>query len=392
MGINNITGPPVEGDDFFGREKELEFAWGHIKKGNSLLLSAPRRVGKSSFAKKLLEYAREDNWNTLELNLEEVKTEEGFVKLFIEKIQEECWWLKAKEKTNNTIANILESIKPTFKIGDVESSVEWKIQKADIYNKLKTLIDHKEETLIMVDEVTILLNSFIKIDKENGINDVVFFLNWLRSFRQVTGTKIHWIFCSSIGIENFTSRHNLSYTLNDVSSLQLSEFTKEQATNFIKELAISENLKIEDVHITYMLDKLVWNLPYFIQILFLNIDKLVKIHGKTISEQTINEAYQTLISEKHLNTWDERLNEYGEFESYTRLLLKNLSKTKEGESRDNLYNMLYAKINDGEKTEIVLNKLLYMLKNDGYLIDTEDSRYTFRSPLLRDFWYNRFSR
>ena len=54
MAIGNIIGPPVEGENFFGREKELDFAWNHIKKGNSIILSAPRRIGKSSFAKKLL--------------------------------------------------------------------------------------------------------------------------------------------------------------------------------------------------------------------------------------------------------------------------------------------------------------------------------------------------
>ena len=84
MAINNITGSPVEGDNFFGREKELKYAWNHIRKGNSLILSAPRRVGKSSFAKKLLEIAKGEKWNTLEINLEEIKSEEGFVKLFIE--------------------------------------------------------------------------------------------------------------------------------------------------------------------------------------------------------------------------------------------------------------------------------------------------------------------
>jgi uncharacterized protein len=30
-----------------------------------------------------------------------------------------------------------------------------------------------------------------------------------------------------------------------------------------------------------------------------------------------------------------------------------------------------------------------MLTNDGYLIE-EDGLYQFRSPLLRDFWFNRF--
>ena len=55
--MKNKAGPPVEGDDFFGREKELAYAWRKLQSGNSLLLAAPRRVGKTSFAKKLLSLA-----------------------------------------------------------------------------------------------------------------------------------------------------------------------------------------------------------------------------------------------------------------------------------------------------------------------------------------------
>ena len=392
MTINNITGSPVEGKNFFGREKELDYAWSHIKKGNSLILSAPRRVGKSSFAKKLLGFAKNEKWNTLEINLEEVKSEEGFVKLFIEKLLEESWWETTKDKVGDKITQILESFKPSIEYEGVKATLGWKSQKGDIYDKLKSLLNHEEETLIMIDELTILLNSFVKNDKETGINDVEFFMNWLRSFRQVTGTKIRWIFCSSIGIDNFTSVHNLSYTLNDIDSMPIGEFDQKQAADFVEKLAISENLKFSKELISYMLNKLGWNLPYFIQILFSNINQLVKIHNKTISENTIDEAYSLLINEKHLNTWDERLNEYNEYEPFARLLLKNLSKIKEGEGRDNLYNMLYAKINDEEKTETTLNKLLYILKNDGYIIDNHDFKYAFRSPLLRDFWFNRFAR
>ena len=177
MSINNITGSPVEGEDFFGREKELAFAWNHIKKGNSIILSAPRRVGKSSFAKRILSIAKEANWNTLEIDLEEIKSEEGFVKLFVDKLENESWWKKTLTIAGNKIDQILQSIKPSLEFGEAKASFEWKAQKADIYEKLKSLLDHKEETLIMVDEVTVLLNSFIKTDAENGVTDVEFFLN-----------------------------------------------------------------------------------------------------------------------------------------------------------------------------------------------------------------------
>ena len=114
MSVNNITGSPVEGKDFFGREKELEFVWKHIQKGNSIILAAPRRVGKSSLAKKVLSEASENGWNILEINLEEVKSEEDFVKKFIEELTNKDWWSRVVRKSESKISEILESIKPSI--------------------------------------------------------------------------------------------------------------------------------------------------------------------------------------------------------------------------------------------------------------------------------------
>lgn len=55
MCISNRVGPPVEGEDFFGRTKEIRQANRLLDSGHSLLLSAPRRIGKSSLAKRLIE-------------------------------------------------------------------------------------------------------------------------------------------------------------------------------------------------------------------------------------------------------------------------------------------------------------------------------------------------
>lgn len=387
--MKNITGAPVEGNNFFGREKELEFAWKHIEQGNSLVLSAPRRVGKSSFAKKILSIAKEKKWNTIELNLEEIKSEESFVKLFIESIQHESWWQRFKEKSGNVIQQLLESIQPALEMEGMKATFEWKTKKTDIYEKLKQLLDPNENTIIMIDELTVLLNSFLKKESENGKEDVEFFLNWLRSFRQKTNTKIRWIFCSSISIDNFTNKHALSYTINDVENFPIGAFSDEQAKAFITELASSQKLKITEDQNNYIRNKMGWNLPYFIQIIINKIHYLVDVESKQLDEKTIDEAYALLIKGKDLNTWDERLKEYVDMETYARFILKRLSKIEE--NRNTLFNALNAQIIDIEKADNTLSKLLYMLQNDGYIMENE-GQYGFRSPFLKDFWFNRFVR
>lgn len=388
--MKNITGPPVEGDNFFGRTKELQFAWHQIENGNSLILSAPRRVGKSSFAKKLLVQAQEQGWNTLEINLEKVKTEEGFVKSLVDALQKQSWWTKTQKRVGATLDSILSSIKASVEYEGIKTSLEYQSKKEDAYEQLKKLFDHTENTLVMVDELTILLASFLDNDKENGKKNAEFFLNWLRSFRQITGNKIRWIFCSSIGIDNFVSLHQLSYTLNDINTFPIGAFTSTQASEFLNELAKAEGIEFSDELSVYILEKLGWNLPFFIQILFNKIYFLHFIEDKKLDQKTVDEAYTSLISEKHLNTWDERLKEYGDLELSIRIVLNSLSGIPEGQSRDNLTLLLFAKINDEDKAQTVLSEVLRVLQNDGYLIVNEQNKYLFRSPLLRDFWFNRY--
>jgi len=378
--ISIRVGTPVEDADFYGRKKELQYAWEyHVSKGVSLLLSAPRRVGKTSFSKKLLKLAEEKGWKTLYLDLEALSTESEFVKLFKEKLKSEKWW----DKAGDTILKILESIEE-LKVAGNEISINSNVWRTDTYGKIRQLIENTEKILIVIDELTIYLNHLLK--QENGREKVEFFLEWLRSFRQTP--KISWIFCSSVGIENFASMHQLSKHLNDLHPYPIGAFSEDEAKRFISRLDVDKNVQFTEGHIQYILDKLVWHLPFFIQLLVEKINSLVYIEGKQLSNVTIDEAYNRLITENHFNTWDERLKEYFGFEDNARKILI-LCVSPNGRSRDDLLINLTAKKSGKEKTEVMLSKLLYMLKNDGYMAE-HDGKYIFRSPLLRDFWYVRF--
>ena len=375
--IKILAGPPVEGPDFYGRTKELQYAWEkHILKGVSLLLSAPRRVGKSSFSKKMLKLAEEKGWKTLYLDLQGISAENDFVKLFKKEFKSEGWWNKIGDAT----LKLFDSIKDLEVVGN-KVSIDSNVWRSDAYGKIKQLIESAEEILIVIDELTIYLNHLLA--QENGKEKVEFFLEWLRGFRQTT--KARWILCSSVGIENFASMHQLSKHLNDLHSFPIGAFSKNEAKDFISRLDVDKNVQFTEEHIQYILDKLVWHLPFFIQILVEKINFLICVEGKQLSNDTIDEAYKCLIAENHFNTWDERLGEYDELKDNARKILK-LCSVPVGRSRDELLSNLSV-----NEAETILAKLLYMLQNDGYIME-DNGKYIFRSPLLRDFWFNRYVR
>lgn len=385
MCISNKIGPPVEGDDFFGREKEIQKANKLLDSSHSLLLSAPRRIGKSSLAKRLIEEKKNQGWKCVYIDLEETTTEDGFLNLVIEAFCKNGIWKQVAEGMSKGLASVLESIEK-ISLGPVQFNFAKKEDQEDLYKNLKELIRHDEDTFIVVDELTLFLTILSK--GEDGVEKVAFILNWLRSLRQVSKTKVRWLFCGSVGLRNFTSAMNLGYTVNDLTEFSLDELSRGEAAGLLLELCKSENIEMSDELVEYTLNKLYWNIPYFIQIIFSN---LAEDYADKITREDVDTAYRKLCSENYLSTWSERLVEYGEYELSARQILKLLATRPEGIEREGMLNNLMTG-QDASKIEAVdytLSKVLAMLENDGYIMK-KDALRMFRSPLLRDYWFDRF--
>ena len=67
--MRNIIGPPVVGDDLYGRDYELARLWEHLENGEHILMLAPRRVGKTSLMLELKQAPRE-NWDVIPVDVE----------------------------------------------------------------------------------------------------------------------------------------------------------------------------------------------------------------------------------------------------------------------------------------------------------------------------------
>lgn len=386
MCISNKIGPPVEGEDFFGREKELNSAKKLLNNYHSLLLSAPRRVGKSSFAKQLIKEKLEQGWKCVYIDLEETTTEEGFLRMIIDSFKKNDLWKHVTEGMSQKMSALIERINKISIMGFIDLNLSGKEEQEDLYKNLKELVKHDEDTIIVVDELTLFLGILNKSD--NGVEKVSFILNWLRSLRQISGTKIRWLFCGSVGLRNFTSSMNLGYTINDLSEFGLDELTREEAIGLLKGLCQTEKIEMGDELINYTLDKLYWKIPYFIQVIF---HKLAEEYDGTITQNNINTAYDKLCSESYLNTWSERLSEYREYEVPARKILKALSTQPAGLERESILNILMTDTDasKAEQMDYTLSNVLKMLENDGYIIRRESTRI-FRSPLLRDYWFKKF--
>ena len=375
MAIKLKIGSPVVGEDFFGREVELRKAEALIR-DNNLMLAAPRRVGKTSFARRLIDTLSSKGWNTIFIDLEEITSIDHFFNAFygeLVKLPETKVVEKVKAKMRKWLSGVELSttglpVKATVKMESSDNN-DFK----DLADILNTLDNH---TLVVFDELTVLLKSLS--DKNDNEQTVRTFLNQFRAMRSATSEKCSWLICSSVGVRNFTTQHNLSDTINDVADFELGAFSNEEATKFISILAESIGIEVNAEIKRYILDKIGWNIPFFIQLL------LSRLPAGEITKADIDEAYCHLLQTGSFDTWHERLNiEYGDNKDVAKLILKYLCVNVDGKTRDEIYNHIYAKILSFENDELGL--LLRALMTDGYLVK-DGEQYKFRSPLLRDYW------
>ncbi len=385
MPITNRIGPPVEGQDFYGRQRELKVANRLLNAGNSLLLAAPRRIGKSSFAKKLIAQKSEEGWKCVYIDLEETQNEGEFLELLLSALDEKHIWAEAASSAVKTMKSAIGSIK-SLKIGPVTVDVDKLIKEDNLYQVLKNAIDHKTKSLIVIDELTLFLNCLQRQD--GGEDRTRFILNWLRSLRQVSGTQVRWLFSGSVGLNNFTKMHGLSYSINDLTNFHLDELDKAEAKGLLRSLAESTGLVMDENVVDYTVNKLNWNIPYFIQLIVWQL-VLSGLDGK-VTNNDIDHVYSILSNSEYFSTWSERLAEFPN-EKDARKMLGQLSMSPEGISTSlliSLYQQEHKNLSPDD-CNLKAREVLNMLNNDGYLINI-DGKWGFRSPLLRDYWKNKF--
>src|SRR5688572_11705692 len=82
---NTITGDAATGTRYFRRENINEYFWREVMKGNHILFVAPRRVGKTSIMKDLVENCPE-GFICIYQNIEGVRSRDEFYKRLFELI------------------------------------------------------------------------------------------------------------------------------------------------------------------------------------------------------------------------------------------------------------------------------------------------------------------
>ncbi|MFZ2630324.1 MAG: AAA family ATPase [Desulfosalsimonadaceae bacterium] len=376
------AGPPARGENFFDRENIIQKAWDLIESGNHILIAAPRRVGKTSVMYYLQDNPRE-GFDFLFLDTESVNNENEFFRRIVNKV------LKADAiRSSQKIWNFLKKYMPSIKkIGPdgVEFGTKDDLNYLELLeNILKSISDDKKKMVIMLDEFSQTLENIINDEGEAAGKHFLFSNRELRQDVEVS-KNVHFIYTGSIGLENIVSRMNAIKSINDLSRLVVNPLTTAEAKNLIRLLLKNVEFELPEPLIDYILKKIEWLIPYYIQLI---VQELKDLHREEkladITEKDIDRAFEKMLTQRnHFDHWHTRLRAAlkGDQYNFSKEILNIISENEIIHSNE-IFNIAVK-----YKLENTFKDIIGSLVYDGYINNNEEPAvYRYNSPILRMWW------
>ncbi|MEI7819825.1 MAG: hypothetical protein WCK55_02820 [Verrucomicrobiota bacterium] len=395
--MRNITGSPVERSDFFDRPGDLARLRRELSNGANLLLTAPRRVGKTSLVLRLCELEREAGRSAVFMNVEGCHDELAFAERLVDGLNESGLHPEMLSRVSLAFRKTRQAFRG-MKMGaagvDMEMGAAEDPDHSTLGRALESIFRKIEvggkSVLLAIDEMPELLLALGK--DEHGAERVSRLLHWLRALRQTYRQHVRWIFLGSIGLDSFVDDRNLRKTINDLTGLNLEALSTEEADTFLCELGKGNGLPLAPEQRSFIIQRVGWPLPHHLQIVF---HALVDPGTTKADAAAVDAAFEHLLLPNNLSqfdTWRQRLDEqFGQSDATAaKDVLRHLCQHPAGRSRAQVLNALMTtrQSADPAAVEDQIARLLLMLQRDGYLLESAGS-YAFRSFLLREYWHRR---
>ncbi|MFN0014189.1 MAG: hypothetical protein ACKVU2_06535 [Saprospiraceae bacterium] len=376
--MKNIVGQTPRGEDFYPRDSIINRIYRRLDSGNHLYLSAPRRSGKTSIMRALEDSPR-DGYIFIYLNVEDCTDQEDYFRLLSEELEKSAAHGKLArlgERAKGVLESFLERVKKV-KIAGLEletASSGAAPSYAKTFEQLLLELETENSTIVvMVDEFPVAVENIAKAkDKDAAVG----FLHANRAMRQRAKSAIRFIYTGSIGLPNVARKLDPAPTINDLNIVEIPPLSTEEALDMSRRIFARYGIAVDDAILRYMLEKIQWLMPFFIQLVIQLLIDESECENTPINDATVDKVL--------LKAANHRNNVY--FASYYDRLAKTLS-DEQCKTAQVILAEIAAK-GQAERSafqqpnaQVVLETLEY----DGY-IHEQGGLFRFNSPILRMWW------
>jgi hypothetical protein len=403
VSLKRALGNWVVGDRFWDRETELALFMEYLEAGANVLLTAPRRIGKTSLMR---EAARrlEDRFICLQVDLQKAHSPaDAIVQLSIATKPYLSLWGKTTAlfgEVMNRIATKIESVKLdeiTLTLRSGITSGDWQA-KGDRF--FEVLAESEKPVIVFLDEVPILINRLIQgpeyrpTNESRQVTDA--FMSWLRDNTIRHQGKVRIVVTGSIGLEPILRFAGLNATLNTFTSFPLGAWSPETSINLLYELAKEYGLTLEAGSADRMVQRIGYCIPHHVQVYFDNVYQACRLkHIHHVSPSFVDEVYESRMlsiqGHAELSHMEDRLKVVLGPDLYPFALELFTEVTVAGALTADSADIISAGyIFEGRVTRDVLREVLGILEHDGYVRRDDQGDYRPQSKLVNDWWKARF--
>ena len=395
--MRSSTGAWVTGDDFVGRERELEALGSRVRSFNHVLLTGQRRMGKTSIARELGRRLCGENWQFLFIDVEEAATVEDVIALLASGMRQVvplgARWKKLLGQAWTTIEEVeLYDFAVRFR-AQVHSG-NWKTVGQEL---IGFGARHNQPVLLVIDEMPVFLQRLLR--HRDGIEQVDEFLSWLRStVQQVPRASLSLMVTGSIGLMPLVSRLGLPDRVNYLYPYRLGPWDRATSIECFNSLARDESIRVEPGVAQAVYDRLGIGIPYHVQLFFARLADHARMHdGHVVTVDDVKTVYRQQLlgpeGQSGLLHYETRLRQVLDEETDHAIAMTILAETARrdafaGEARRQVVARFSKLVSDAnERVDAILN----ILEHDGYLERDVDRRlFSFPSRWLGDYWRIRY--
>jgi uncharacterized protein len=357
------TGGVVRGADFVGRDDIIHSILKQAHKGGNLLLTAPRRFGKTSLMRAL-----------------QASSQSGSAVLFVD--VEDALGLGdliasldiGLDRLNMARADVSPA---ELDVLDRLTAIQRDL-KAAARGLVQRVTNWSGQALILVDEVTYML--------ENAGEGAADCLSLLEELAEAS-EHVAWLFAASTDFKSYLRVHGLSFAPSRMNDITLSPFTDQAARTLIRALLAPLGLRLSRSAEDRVLEHAHPPVPFFLQILVFELQAAWRRGARVLDEAFIDEVVEKHVLGPDCRRWFDAFrwhlgSYYSDELPAARLILGQLARHG-SRDKSQLASLLEAHAVSVNNLDDLLQRLHY----DMYVAPTPDgSAFHIENRLLAAYW------
>ena len=397
----------VDGDRFFDREAELEALAERVHDGTHTLLTAQRRMGKTSLVRELLRRLdAESDYATIFVDLEAADdAPDAIAEIATQARPLRSAWDRIRSDSANWLRDIpgridevgVHELKLKLRAG--MDAGNWQRSGDQVFDALS---QNDKPVVLAIDELPILVNRMVKghdyqitPERRQAADE---FLSWIRRNGQAHRRRVCLIVSGSIGLEPILRQAGLSAQANIFSPFELHPWSQDVAARCLGALADTYGLDLPENVRREMCRRLRRCVPHHVQQFFDSLHEHLRRNGKSVAtaEDVATVYERELLSVRgqiDLEHYETRLRMTLGTDGYRTAIDLLTEAAVNGGILTNEAVRLHLTMTSPSQSEesVPVDDILYSLEHDGYL-ELHDDGYGFVSGLLQDWWLARHGR